>query len=471
MRFHLLLAASAALALRIFFIFRFPFSGADDTRIYEDLARNWWVHGVYGLAIGGRLTPVDVRMPGYPAFLAFVHASFGPSALAVMLVQAIVDVAACWVIALLAAQLVPAEARARALLAGLWLSALCPFLANYTAAELSEVLATFLTALALVALGLLVRTPGGISVVTAGLISLDAAFLGGLLAGLGTLVRPEGGLILGAAGLVLAWRYGQRRDWRKFLRQGALMGLGLLVALLPWAARNWRTLHEIHFLAPRYAELPGEFVPRGFYSWTKTWLWRYRDAYRVVWRLEVEPLRMSDLPDAAFDTSEERGQVASLLEEYNRTLTVSPEIDAGFARLATERTRRRPLRSYVWVPLKRAGALWFTPRVELLPVSGKLWPVREAWEGGRVDLLVTAGFGLLNFFFVGLAFTGLCRAKWNSGILLLLLFILLRTTFLTQLETVEPRYVLECYPALLALGALAWVPRSAWKGATTRAPA
>jgi hypothetical protein len=36
---------------------------------------------------------------------------------------------------------------------------------------------------------------------------------------------------------------------------------------------------------------------------------------------------------------------------------------------------------------------------------------------------------------------------------LLVFFILLRTAFLTTLETPEPRYVLVCYPALLALAA------------------
>jgi hypothetical protein len=465
MRFHLLLAASAGVALRLLFVLRFPFYGADDTKVYEGLAKNWAAHGVYGYEIAGRLTPVDIRLPGYPAFLAAVHAMFGPSALAVMLVQAAVDLAACWVIALLAAQLAPAEARPRVLLAGLWLAALCPFLANYTAVELAEVLAAFLTALALVALGLLVQSPAGLFAVRVGPVFLDTAFLGGLLAGLGTLVRPETPLVLAAAGLVLAWRWRRPRDWRKLFSRAVLMGLGLLVPLLPWAARNWRTLHQVQFLAPRYAELPGGFVPRGFYSWTKTWMWRYRDAYQVIWKVDGEPLQMDDLPSAAFDSPQERSRVAVLVAEYDETLTMTPQMDAGFARLARERTSRHPLRTWLWVPLKRAAAMWFTPRVELLPVSGKLWPVGEARKEGGHNFLVTGLFGLLNFLFVGLALAGLWRARWNSGILFLVVFILLRTAFLTGIETAEPRYVLECFPALLALGALAWVSRPAWTAA------
>jgi len=39
----------------------------------------------------------------------------------------------------------------------------------------------------------------------------------------------------------------------------------------------------------------------------------------------------------------------------------------------------------------------------------------------------------------------------------------IRTVFLTQLQTVEPRYVIVCYPVILALGALAWSERPTGK--------
>jgi hypothetical protein len=42
----------------------------------------------------------------------------------------------------------------------------------------------------------------------------------------------------------------------------------------------------------------------------------------------------------------------------------------------------------------------------------------------------------------------------------LVLFILFRTAFLTTLETPEPRYVLVCFPALIALGAQVFARRS-----------
>ena len=73
----------------------------------------------------------------------------------------------------------------------------------------------------------------------------------------------------------------------KLARAGVLMGVGLLLPLAPWAARNWRTLHEVQFLAPRYAQMPGDFAPRGFDAWTATWLWRFRDVYLTQWNLEL----------------------------------------------------------------------------------------------------------------------------------------------------------------------------------------
>jgi hypothetical protein len=41
----------------------------------------------------------------------------------------------------------------------------------------------------------------------------------------------------------------------------------------------------------------------------------------------------------------------------------------------------------------------------------------------------------------------------RPAVAFLALFILMRTAFLTTLETPEPRYVLACFPALIAMGA------------------
>jgi len=55
-------------------------------------------------------------------------------------------------VARIAATLAPEISRKRVALAALWLAALCPFTANYTAVVLTETLVTFFTALALLIL-------------------------------------------------------------------------------------------------------------------------------------------------------------------------------------------------------------------------------------------------------------------------------------------------------------------------------
>src|SRR5207245_10819191 len=84
----------AGLALRLFFIWHFPFSSGD-TAYYEELARNWLYHGVYGFYSHGQLLPSDARAPGYPAFLAGIYFLAGAGRRAVMLAQAFVDLATC----------------------------------------------------------------------------------------------------------------------------------------------------------------------------------------------------------------------------------------------------------------------------------------------------------------------------------------------------------------------------------------
>jgi hypothetical protein len=41
----------------------------------------------------------------------------------------------------------------------------------------------------------------------------------------------------------------------------------------------------------------------------------------------------------------------------------------------------------------------------------------------------------------------------QGAVAVLILYLIVRTAFLTTMETPEPRYVLVCFPALIALGA------------------
>jgi hypothetical protein len=463
MRTHVAAAASTGLALRAFFVFRFPASGSGDAPFYIELAGNWLKNGVYGVYTAGRLIPADARVPGYPAFLAAIFSVAGKSPRAVLLGQAVVDLAACFLTALIAARLAPESSRRRVAIAGLWLAALCPFTANYTAVVQTETLVTFLTALAIL---LLMEAMSG-----NGRARKDDSpvarpvfspwFLAGIVVGFGTLVRPETPLLLAAMGLVLLAKWYKPSNWLKLARTAMLMAAGLLLPLVPWAARNWHTLHKVQFLAPRYAESHGELAPVGFDSWTHTWLWRFGDVYLTVWNLDVDEIPISSVSAKAFDSPRERARVTTLLDEYNATLTLSPDEDRAFREIASERTSRHPLRTFVKIPLLRCLTMWFTPRVELLPYSGNAFPLQSKWQDDREDLIVTLLLFFANCVYVALALTGAWIARGRPGWALLIVFIALRTAFFSGFaEAPEPRYVLECFPAVIALAAQVFGGRS-----------
>ena len=71
---------------------------------------------------------------------------------------------------------------------------------------------------------------------------------------------------------------------------------------------------------------------------------------------------------------------------------------------------------------------------------------------------MTVLFSLLNIIYVGLGILGGWRL-WRGytavrpALMVLGLFVLLRTVFLTTVETPEPRYVLECFPVVMVLAA------------------
>lgn len=478
-------ALGAGLALRLFFLIKYP-SGSVDGTIYETLGHNWFAHGTYGLDAVGRITPSDIRAPGYPAFTAIFHlVRRGETPL--LLAQIALDLCTCVLAAMLAGLLTPAsfsvQARRRVQLAALWLAALCPFLADYAAVNLTEVLATFLTALALVAFAAAalgneklswrlllngtdnVAPPGG---KTSSFLK-STWFVGGLAVGCGTMVRPETPLILVALGCVFLWRWRRPADWPKLFRAGALAAAGFVLPLIPWTARNAISLHEFQPLAPRYAQSPGETVPTGLYAWTNTWLERYRDVDQTIWTIGDSPVTIAIFPAAAFDTEDERQRVAALIAQYDAACcNFSPEWNAQFAELARERTARHPLRTYLTVPFQRALTMWFTPRVEMMGYTGDLFPPRKNYEDDREDFLVTVLLGAIGIIYVAFAVGGITRGlskRVLSGpqlwvVAFLIAYCIVRTTFLTRVEAPEPRYVLECFPIVYALGAFLWARQS-----------
>jgi len=437
----------AALGLRLFFLFRFPAIIADSF-VYGDIAKNWLQHGIYGLSGTVEISPTYIRLPGYPAFLAAVFAIFGMEHYrAVLVLQIFVDTATCFLIADMARRLVSARAARAAFL----LAALCPFLASYAAAALTETLEIFFTALAF-------------DCAIAGLESLDARrlrpWLGcGLAIGAAILLRPDGGLLLIAIEFYLAllWFRAGRDEARAsrprphvlphLLRIALVVALFSLAPLVPWAWRNLHTMHRLEVLAPRYANEEDEFVPAGFNRWVKTWMADYASVEEIYWPVPGDTVDASKLPDRAFDSETQRQQTEDLIADYNQVLHVTPELDARFAALAGQRIRHAPLRYYVWLPLVRIADMWLRPRTETLPSDTRWWEFNDDPKWSALAI----GLGIINLLYLGAALAGLLRARWTIPLGLLLTFVLLRSAFLGTLENPEPRYTMEAYFFVIVL--------------------
>ena len=444
-KLYFLVVILLGLTLRGYFLhWHFLFQG--DSLVYGDLAKNWLQHGVYGVADGGQVVPVDIRMPGYPAFLAAIFRIFGVEHYgAVVRVQVGIDLLTCFLIAAGASRLW-SEGAGKIAFA---LAALCPFTANYAATPLVETLAIFAAAFALFfALRAVQKMRAFPSWDVAHTFAIGDWMLSGLGVAASIYLRPDGGVLGPAIGLYLLWLAIRQREV-EFVWVGVLLGLVSLLPLLPWTLRNWRTLHEVQPLAPFYAQMPGEYVPKGFNRWTKTWIVDFVSVMNVYWNVSAEGLGeavdISNIPARAYDDPPQKQRTEQLFAQYNQGLTLSPEMDRAFAELADQRVREHPLRYYVGLPLARLADMWLRPRTEMLDLQLDWWN----WEQVPQESAASVGLALLNAFYIVAALASLRRKLPGSGILWL--FILCRSALLATLPNPEPRYTLECFPALLML--------------------
>ncbi len=446
-----------AVALRLVFVLHFP-GIVDDSRLYADIAMNWLQYGVYGITNSGRVVPTLSRLPGYPAFLAAIFAVFGWNNFrAVLLIQVLFDLGICYLIADLVRRLFSDHAAKAAFM----LAAICPFLANYSAAALTETLEIFFTTLALdfALCGLPSFSPDSYTSKS------TYTWIGcGLCIGASILLRPDGGILLAAVAgylfpLFLRTIAGPKPAILRplpVLRAGIVLLIGALAPLVPWTLRNLHTLHRFEPLAPRYANDSDEPVMTGFNRWTKTWIVDYVSVEEIYWNVPGSEINVAQLPRRAFDSEKQRRETAQLFADYNLDHDLAPELDARFAALAAERIHSAPLRYYLWLPALRIADMWLRPRTELLPSDPRWWEFNDE----RNWLALSIAFGVVNLAYVVAAAAGLLRARLFFGMGLFVLFLALRSLFLGSLENPEPRYTLECYPAVIVLAAALFIGKS-----------
>src|ERR1700754_4552815 len=467
-----------ALGFRLFIALRLPNDEPDDGRVYAQIAINVLEQHVFSHENQPPYVPSIIRLPGYPLFLAGVYKLFGHgNNTAVRVVQAGIDTLTCVLCALVAFQWVEDDERKhRAALIAFGLAAVCPFTAIYVATVLTEVPTNFLAVAMVLTATFAFKATDNTDNTDRRKIVLWWV-ISGLIAGLAVLFRPDSGLFAAAiGGTLVLWAFFRRR-LKSFFVSAVLFSVAFCVVLVPWTIRNYRVFHLFQPLSPTHGEMPGEFVPRGYLLWLRTWLDDSRYVGPVLWAVDTRPIPITAFPASAFDSDEERERVAALLDKYNSSSSVSsvssvveedtedddededeveeseaepeepdfemtPEIDAGFAQLGQERRARSPFRYYVVLPLKRAETLWCDPHSQYYPFDN-IYLL-------RVFAVLTALYSLLGVVGAGLLWLSRDRNA-RVWVLLATLVILVRLGFFATLENPEPRYTVELFPFLIIL--------------------
>jgi Dolichyl-phosphate-mannose-protein mannosyltransferase len=474
------LALVAGLVLRLWML-RSQFEVNGDSLIYGGLAKNLLLYGRFDLTLpSGEMYPTLIRLPGYPIFLAVCFRLFGmENYYSAACVQIGLDLLGCLLLAGFVRRIAPAAMSRSAALATLWLAALCPFTASYTAEPMTETATLFVLALAMWAMARFRDEPKW-----ANALWFTAAVT------CATLLRPDGALaaIAFAPALVIGLPRGNTPGeipLRNFF-PGLGVGLGetgisarkltrmaaacVLLALTPfavWTARNWSVFHVFEPLAPRLATDPGESSNPGWERWIKSWCLDFISTYEIYWNVPGDKLDVSELPSRAFDSPAQYAETAALAADYNtHGMDFTPEIDAGFDRLAGERIAADPLRSYVWLPLGRVADMWLRPRVENLNIDLDWW----VYSHHHAETEFSWAYAELNAAYLILGIAGLClRPRFWAA---LVAYMLLRSALLLTVEAPETRYTLECFPMLIAGSgiALAWLVRRVYLASKLKAP-
>ena len=438
----LLIFTIVAFAFRIWFL-RFQVL-TDDSFLYGDMAKNWMLHGIYGLTMANGPEPNWIRLPGYPAIIAIIWKFAGLEHYhAILYTQIAVDVLTCFFVADIARRIAGSWAAKFAFA----LCALCPFFANYAVIALTETWAIFFGAVALDMAIAAFDDP-----------ETKGKWLGcGLALAGGILLRPDGGILLVAIGLFLIWRLivsFEPHVRGQVFTGGVILLVVSLAPLVPWTIRNWRVFHQFQPLTPLYANNPDEYVPQGFHRWMRTWSVDYVSVDDIWFKVPGDEVKITDIPARAFDSDEQERATEAAFAKYNENpALMNAEIDAPFAKIAADRVQHSRFRYYVEMPVLRALDLWLRPRTELLPLDTHWW----RWHDDPHDSAWSIALGVLNLFYVLAALVGVLRGPRYLS--LLLLFVLIRTAFLSWMPNPEPRYVLECFPVLLATAAVGIRPR------------
>lgn len=409
-----------AFAMRLALVTAFPRTAGDENR-YRQPAVNLLAGQGFSSDISAPVVPSDHVMPGYSFFIAGIFAIFGPHNRAVLIAQSLLDLLTCLLVAFVAFNLAPPSLRSLAAISALLIyGCLCWFSISWNRYILSEILATFVTMLALSIGVMTVRN------------ERRRWLIVGLVCGVALLVRADSILLVTGVALFLLVQIVRLRTAQTVLSL-ALFGIAVLAVLSPWIIRNYVSLGKFQPLASAAGMPHGEFVPEGYFWWIRTWMTdqtHYKALHPALFpgSHSFDP---RELPDEVFDSESEKQQVLSLLDQYDQTGTFTTELDQQFLAIAKNRIKQKPLRFFVWLPLQRMAGMWLT-----------------GFATGNALHRLFRIFLVLPILLGGIA--GFIFWTQNARAVLLLLLVLITRTLAFGFLSSDEHYVVEIYPIVIA---------------------
>jgi len=399
-----------------------------DSSSYLAPGVNFFLHGVYAQVCEPRCIPTLFRTPGYPIFVGLVVGAGKLPLVVVYVLQSVGDT----ITTLLVAGIGWAVGSRRVGVVSAFVYALNPFAAVFAGQIMTESMATFVLMSIVYAL-VLMRPLRSIAPVFRW-IGLGAMF------GLLTLVRPTFALVPAIFALTLF----EPSHWRQQVRGWALAAAGCALVVAPWVGRNW--------VVTRDSAADDRFSPLGtFFSST------YRDLLKpglVRWHQSFEEPFIWDRPSeppvvATYFLPGERERVGNMFGELRASsMVVTPELDAKFEQLASERMAAHPFRTRFLPPVSRALRLWITPRLSSFGIES----ARLSSFGGRVLFLVATVYNAVLALIAFATGFGLIRSATIRLLLVAPLYLSVLHPFVMWGN--QSRYVVPSFPQISILAVL-----------------
>jgi hypothetical protein len=277
-------------------------------------------------------------------------------------------------------------------------------------------------------------------------------------------------------GAVWHWRrhtQGSRRVATRVAHSGALLVLGFLVCDGPWIVRNVKVFGVFEPTAPARVWSPWQYPAIGYRRWLRTWVNEPKYVGPFEFNQDRARFSIEQLPPSAFDSPQERQLVTELFSRYNdgepgrgasrrdsasAPVGLTADLDAQFETVARDRIRRHPVRYYVSLPAERVFWMWASPHSEYYPFEGDLFPLADLDRDTGQQIWLPM-FALLTLAWSVFGVAGAMRLTSEPasgfGLVLLAMLVVPRLVALGVMENPEPRYMVELFPFLSALGGVA----------------